>query len=245
MPGSIPVNTEGDMWDVGTLVYSGDLAGAANYLGGKGFDVPNASVNFAQGTSNFYLAGVGYELGMQEINRAARMGTNLGEKKAMAARKIAEKFIYDRVISGSTVKNFTGLINNASVPTANATTGTWGSATVANILADVNQALNDVFTNSGETATANALLLPTTKFLQLNNTQLTNASESLLTFVQREQQLYRDHRSAARHPPEPRTGDRRRVLDRAHDRVREEPGEHGVFPAGPVRVPAAVPDLDR
>jgi hypothetical protein len=89
------------------------------------------------------------------------------------------------VISGSTVKGFTGLINNASVPTANATNGTWGSATVANILADVNQALNDVFTNSGETATANALLLPTTKFLQLNNTQLTNASESLLTFVQR------------------------------------------------------------
>ena len=26
----IPVNTEGDMWDIGTLVYSGDLAGAAD-----------------------------------------------------------------------------------------------------------------------------------------------------------------------------------------------------------------------
>jgi hypothetical protein len=76
-------------------------------------------------------------------------------------------------------------VNNASVPTANATNGSWGSATVANILADVNQVLGDVITNSGETAMPNALLLPTTRFLTLNNTQLTNANDSLLKFIQR------------------------------------------------------------
>jgi len=183
--GLVPVNTDGDMWDIGTLVYSGDVAGSAAYLAGKAFDVPNASVNFAQGTSQFFLAGVGYELSLQEVNRASRMGVPLADRKASAARMVAEKFIYDRVISGATEKNTKGLVNNASVPAANATNGSWASATVANILADVNQVLGDVITNSGETAMPDSLLLPTTRFLTLNNTQLTNANDSLLNFIQK------------------------------------------------------------
>jgi hypothetical protein len=166
-PGLVPINTDGDMWDIGTLVHSGDLAGAANYLSGKGFDIPNVSVNLQQGTSDFFLAGAGYELSLQEVNRCSRMGVPIDSRKASGARLIAEKFVYDRVITGSTVKNFKGLINNASVPTANAPTGTWGTATAAQILADVNTVLNDVITNSGETAMPNALLLPTAKFLSL------------------------------------------------------------------------------
>jgi hypothetical protein len=183
--GLVPVNTDGTMWDIGTLVYSGDMAGVAQYIGGKSFDFGRASVNFAQGVSNFHLAGVGYELSLQEVNRASMMGVGIDGRKASASRLVAEKFIYDRVIRGSTVKGFTGLINNASVPTANAPTGTWGGATAAQILTDVNTALNDVFTNSGETATANALILPTTKFLFLNNTQLTNTNDSLLSFIKK------------------------------------------------------------
>jgi hypothetical protein len=181
--GLVPVNTDGDMWDIGTLVYSGDIAGAAAYISGKGFDIPNASIEFALGTSNFFLAGAGYELGLQEVNRAARMNVTLDSRKASAARMVGEQFIYNAVIRGSTEKNTTGLINNASVPTANATTGTWGSATPAQILADINAALNDVITNSKETAFPNALLLPTTAFLFANNTQLTNTGESLLTYL--------------------------------------------------------------
>lgn len=182
--GLVPVNTEGGMWDIGTLVYSGDVAGVAEYISGKGFDIPNASINFAQGTSRFYLAGAGYELSLQEVNRAAMMNITLGDRKASAARLVAEKFVYDTVIRGATEKNSTGLVNNASVPTANATTGTWGSATPAQILADINQVLNDVITNSKETAFPNALLLPTTAFLFVNNTVLTSTNKSVLSFIQ-------------------------------------------------------------
>jgi hypothetical protein len=181
--GLVPVNTDGTMWDIGTLVYSGDLAGAAAYIGGKAFDIPNASINFALGQSQFHLAGAGYELSLQEVNRAAQMNIPLDQRKASAARLVSQKFVYDRVIRGSTEKNTTGLINNASVPAASAPTGGWGTATPAQILADVNTALNDVITNSGETAMPNALILPTTAFLTANNTQVTNTNMSVLTFL--------------------------------------------------------------
>jgi hypothetical protein len=181
--GLVPVNAEGDMWDIGTIVTSGDISGAADYLSGKGFDVPNVGVNFSQGVSNFFLAGAGYELSLQEVNRVSRLGIALDQRKASAARMIGEKFIYDRVIRGSTEKNTTGLINNTSVPTANAPTGSWGTATPDQQLSDVNTALNDVIVNSKETALPNALLLPTSAFLTANNTRLTNTQTSVLTFL--------------------------------------------------------------
>lgn len=181
--GLVPVNTDGGMWDIGTLIYSGDIAGSAAYLGGKAYDIPNASINFSLGTSAFFLAGVGYELGLQEVNRAAMMNVSLGDRKASASRMVAEKFIYDRVISGATEKNTKGLVNNASVPAANATNGNWAAATAAQMLADVNQVLGDVITNSGETAMPNALLLPTSRFLTANNTQLSNVDGSVLRFL--------------------------------------------------------------
>lgn len=188
----LPVNTEGDLWDIGTLVYSGDFAGAADYVSGKGFDIPDASANFTQGVSNFYLAGVGYQLSLQEANRAMRMmGSNqdplqssLGERKAQGARLVADKFVYDVAMKGKTEKNITGLVNNPTVPTANAPTGGWATATGAQMLADVNTALNDVIVNSLETSIPDTLALPTSKLTALNNAQLPNAGMSVLAFVQ-------------------------------------------------------------
>lgn len=190
--GLVPVNTDGDMWDVGTLVYSGDIAGKAEYLGGKTFDIPNVGLNFSQGLTTFHLAGTGYELSKQEIERFARIqsqgsgdqgGGNLGERKASAARMVAEKFVYDRVIRGSTEKNFTGMINDPRVPTANAPTGSWATATPDQMLADVNAALQDVYVNSRETALANTLLLPTSKFLFINNARISNTDTSVLKYL--------------------------------------------------------------
>jgi hypothetical protein len=111
------------------------------------------------------------------------MNITLADRKASAARMVSQKFIYDRVIRGSTEKNTTGLVNNATVPAANAPNGSWGTATAAQILADVNTVLNDVITNSGETAMPDTLILPTTAFLTANSEQLTNTSLSLLTFI--------------------------------------------------------------
>lgn len=181
--GLVPVNTEGDMWDIGTLVYSGDIAGVAEYISGKGFDIPNTSINLAQGITSFFLAGAGYELSLQEVNRASRMGVAIDTKKASGAKMVADKFVYDRVIRGSTEKGFTGLINNATVPTANAPTGGWATATPAQMLADVDAGLSDVIVNSGETAMPNAVILPTSRYLIANRTQLTNTNDSVLTYL--------------------------------------------------------------
>lgn len=187
----IPVNEDGDMWDVGTVVTSlSGPAGRAEYLSGKGFDIPNVSSQMSQGVSNFFLAGCGYELSLQEVNRASRMGVDINTRDASSARKIAEKFIYDRAMAGSTEKNFTGLLNNALVPTANVPADGTGSATAWSTkdadkkVRDVNLVLTDVYTGTKETEIADMLLLPTSSFLDASTARVGDTGMTVLAYIQ-------------------------------------------------------------
>jgi hypothetical protein len=76
------VDTSGDMWDVGTLVYSMDQVGQAEFFAGGAFDMPYASSKMAQNVANFHLAGIGYEWNTQEMQRAAMLGRSLSSDKA-------------------------------------------------------------------------------------------------------------------------------------------------------------------
>jgi hypothetical protein len=188
----VPVNTDGDMWDYGSIFYSGDIGGAAKFLNGNAFDMPHADVATSQFMQQNRLGGIGYEWGRQELERAAKMGRNLSSDKAAAASKVAESFIYAYAIRGSTLKNETGLINNTSVPTANVpadgtgSTTTWSTKTSALILRDVNLALNAPTNASGETIIADRLVVPTTRLQYLASTAMGtgDGGYTILKFLQ-------------------------------------------------------------
>lgn len=184
------VNTDGDMWDLGSVFYSGDIAGAAQFLSGKGFDMPFADISATQHLQANHLAGIGYEWSLQELQRAARLGRNLGNDKAMAARTVAEAFVYGIAMRGNTEKGLTGLVNDANVPAANvANDGTgpsrlWSAKTPTLINRDVNEALNAPFNATLETQRANTLLLPTTRLQYLASTQMSAGSDTtILSFI--------------------------------------------------------------
>lgn len=189
------VNTDGDMWDIGSVFYSGDIAGKAEFLSGKGFDMPYADISRTQFLQQNQLAGIGYEWSLQELQRAAKLGRDLGDDKAMAARRVAEMFLYGIAIRGSSEKGWTGLINDANVPTANvAADGTgssrlWSTKTADQINRDINLAIEGVYTNSGETEMANRLLLPTSRLQYIARTRIGDTSDTILKFV-RENNAY-------------------------------------------------------
>lgn len=184
------VNTDGDMWDIGSVFYSGDIAGAAQFLSGKGFDMPYADVSTAQHLQTNHFAGIGYEWSLQELQRAAKLGRSLSSDKAEAARKVAESFIYGIAMRGNAEKGMTGLINDANVPAADvAADGTAGATTFASktatqILRDVNAVLNAPFNASKETQRANTLLLPTSRLQTMAETPRADGSDmTVLAFL--------------------------------------------------------------
>ena len=193
----VPVNTDGDMWDIGSVYYSGDVAGKAEYLSGKGFDMPYADIASTQYLQQNNFAGIGYEWSLQELERASKMGRALGSDKAGAARKIAESFIYGVAIAGSVAeKGTTGLVNDANVPAANVAadgtgaTTSWANKTPLQILRDINEALNAPTIATKETSLANRLLLPTSAMQYLAGLPLgDNADKTVLSFI-RENNFY-------------------------------------------------------
>lgn len=190
------VNTDGDMWDVGTVFYSMDEVGRAEFLSGKGFDMPYASTLMNQHSQGYHLAGIGYEWTVQEMQRAAKLGRSLSSDKAMAADKGSQAFLWSIAMTGNTPgvatseKNWTGLVNNASAPSAQvANDGTgpsrlWSAKTPDLILRDINEALEAVTSGTKETHAANTLLLPTSSFQQIARTRMTEGgSHTVMSFV--------------------------------------------------------------
>ena len=190
------VDTSGDMWDVGTLVYSMDEVGQAEFLAGAAFDMPYASTTMRQFTHNFHLAGIGYEWNTQELQRAAKLGRALSSDKAGAAKLAADRFVYGIAMNGQTPngaseKGWTGFINNASAPAAQvANDGTgpsrlWSAKTPDLILRDINEAITAVETGTGETHIANTLVLPTSRYNYIASVRVTDTGETILSFLQR------------------------------------------------------------
>jgi hypothetical protein len=191
----VPVVSEGDMWDVGTLVYSMDNVGQAEFLAGGAFDVPYASTKMAQATRNFHLAGIGYEWNTQELQRAAKAGRSLSSDKAGAAVQASDRFIYSLAMTGrnpgmaASEKGWTGFTNNGDAPAAQvAADGTsssrlWSAKTPDQILRDINAALTAVETGTGETHVANRLMLPTSAYNYVATTRIGDTNSTILSFL--------------------------------------------------------------
>lgn len=188
------VDTDGDMWSRGSVFYSGDIAGKPEWVNGAGFDMPYADISTTQFFQENHLKGIGYEWYRSEMEQAARIGRDLGADKAEAAHTVAEANIYAMVIRGDPAKtgaaNITsGIVNNASVPSATVPADGTGSATLWSaktpdqIARDVNAALNAPFNASGETLRANTLLLPTTRLQALAATRIGDGTDTVLKFV--------------------------------------------------------------
>lgn len=191
----MPVVTDGDMWDVGTLVYSMDNVGSAEFLGGGAFDVPYASTEMAQATRNFHLAAIGYEWNTQELQRAAKLGRSLSADKAQAAVQAADRFIYGIAMTGQNArgeneKGWTGFVNDANAPAAQvpadgtSSARTFLSKTADQILRDLNEAITAVETGTGETHIANTVVLPTSEYNRIATTRLSDTGSTILSFLQ-------------------------------------------------------------
>lgn len=186
----IPVVTQGNEWARSTTFFSADIAGKAEWLSGAANDIPYAEIDRSMFEHPFHMAGIGYQWNLEELQVAQMMGLPLTSDKATAARRIAEKFLYDLATVGNTSKGWTGLINNAGVTAGDVPadgTGSvtwWAQKTPDQILRDINAALSGVYTGTSETELADTILLPTESYLDIALRRLDATSETtILDFV--------------------------------------------------------------
>jgi len=183
-PTLVPVDTSAPEWVKTVTYFSADKYGKADWINGNGDDMPRAGTEMAKHESSVYTAGIGYGYGLEEISQAQMLGINLASADAEAARRAYEEMVERVALFGDTSKGLKGLVNNSTVTATAATTGTWTSATAAQILADINGALIGQFTDTLFTSIADTLLLPYERYLLLATTMVSSTSDlSILNWL--------------------------------------------------------------
>lgn len=166
----VPVVAEGNPWAIGTTFFSVDVAGQAKFISGAGADMPFNKATKDMASHDFAMIGSGWEWNLEEINQASLYSVNLSGTDALSASDSIERLLNDIAMTGSTEKNWTGFVNNASVYTVDvANDGTsssrfWSAKTAAQIVRDVNDLISYVRTDSNEVEWIDSLRLPPEAF---------------------------------------------------------------------------------
>lgn len=181
----IPVVTEGNQWAIGTTFFTVDSAGEAKFLSGAGTDMPFNKSTKGQASHDFAMIGSGWEWTIEEINQAALYGIDLQATDAMSATDKIERLLNSIAFVGSTEKNWTGFANSADVPRADVDTpGTfWPAKTADQKLADVNEVIGRVRTQTNEIEWADSLALPPVAF-RAAATQRLGAGDGFITVLE-------------------------------------------------------------
>lgn len=189
----VPVVTEGHPWSIGTTFFTVDNTGQAKFLSGSAADMPFNSAQKDMLSHDFAMIGSGWEWTMEDINQAQLYKVNLSATKAMSAASEIERLLNTIAMSGSTEKNWTGLVNNASVTATDvAADGTassrlWTAKTADLILRDVNDLLSSIRTTTAEVEWADTLRLPPSAFRLISTKRLstTDSDLSILDYLRK------------------------------------------------------------
>lgn len=195
----VSVNTSGGEWSGGTLTFTSDMSGKMDWQSTGAKDVPLAHVSQDYQTMYHRDAALGYEWHVGEVQRLAQTPaeiSNLVERRARAARRLADKFLYDLTLVGDARKGMSGLVNNPDVPVvtlpADGDGGVtyWvnssgvGTKTPAQIVRDINLVISGVYGTTFGTILADTLMLPKSALTYIASTPFSAVTmETILSFV--------------------------------------------------------------
>lgn len=193
----VPVVTEGNAYAAGTTWSMMDGAGEARFVNGNGTDIPYVGVTMDQRTGPNYTIALGYEWNVIELNQAMMAGVNMSAEKPLLANRGVERQLYDIAVVGAPEKGaaFTGLINDASVTTVDATPGDNGvtaeTKSPDESLRDVVALMSGIPRATGNNEYADALRVAPSLFDYWSVTRLGSGdgSMTILDFI-REKNVY-------------------------------------------------------
>jgi hypothetical protein len=178
----MPVDTQGSIWTAGSIFYSGDVAGKAEWFDVAADDMPYADFSRTQFLQENHMAGIGYKFNRGDLERGNQLGVDVLSNKAQAATKVAERFIDLTAVLGDGAKFTTGFFNNPLATTV-AAGATFAASNPDAIVALVNTALSSIEVNTGETFMADTLLLPTAVYNALATRRMTDTNMTVLAYI--------------------------------------------------------------
>lgn len=199
--GLVPINTsipEGAETDTYEIM---DSTGEAKVVADFADDIHTSEVSGASVTNSIKSIAEAYIYSVQDLRRDKMLGSigrSSVENKALAARRAVDQKIEKMLGFGDLAYGIRGMFNAASVPSAAvAANGTgsstlWSTKTAANILADVEDAINDMDDLTGGNEVPNTMLIDHTNYALIKKKALDvtfYSGKSILKYIEEEYNL--------------------------------------------------------
>jgi hypothetical protein len=162
----------------------GANAAGKSFIGKNSSAIAAMSLDIGKTTHPLLLWGQEVSYTLPELISSQKLGRPVDSQKVTGMNLKFQMDIDEMVATGDASLGLTGLYNNANVSTANAPTGTWATATPAQMLADVNELLNRVYAASGWSFAPRDLRIDPTSFSILVSTIVSSAGNmSVLEYI--------------------------------------------------------------
>ena len=132
-----------DSWDY--ISYDGVTMG--KFIGASAKDLPRVTVSAKKSTVPIGYAGIGYDYSLDEMRKSAQMRMPIDTTKAELAFRGAQEHQQTVAYFGDADRGMTGLFNNPNLALDSFTINLF-TATGADVVAEVNNLLTTVWTNS-------------------------------------------------------------------------------------------------
>ncbi len=162
----IPIDTSAGAYATTIRYEIMDYAGRAKRIHHMADDIPLVDVAYSSKEYPVINGAIGYQYSTEELRRSAFLRRPVTAAKPMAAMRAYREELNEVGLYGSAINGLTGLFNNPLVPTGNAPTGNWLTATPEQMLADVNTLITNVWTNSQFTELVTDIILPPINYNQ-------------------------------------------------------------------------------
>jgi hypothetical protein len=174
----IPVSNEADPGAESITYQQWDTFGAAQIISNYADDLPLIDALAEDFTTKVKGMGAAYQYSIQDLKRSAMSNTNLPSKKARATRRMVEQKIEDIAANGLSTHGLLGIANNPNVALTSPTTGTWSTATAAQIMADLDKLCSAVDLLTVETYPPTRILLPTALYNIISHKRISTTGDT-------------------------------------------------------------------
>lgn len=180
----VPISYAAGEWADSIRYEIYDYVGRGKRSGGRGDNINLVSVAYADKTLPVVSGDIGYDYTTEELRRSIYLRKSVDDTKLAAAMDGYRRHMNDVALNGEVESSFTGLFNSATVPQGNAPTGNWATATEAQILADLNQLILNIWTNTAFNDMPDTIAMAPTSFnLIATKPRSSNSDKTILSYL--------------------------------------------------------------
>jgi hypothetical protein len=174
----IPVSNEADP-GAETITYrQWDAFGIANLIANYADDIELVDVLAEEFSQKVYGIALGFQYSIQDLRRSMMANAKLDTRRAAATRRGIEQRIDNMAALGESKVSMTGLANNANVTLVSPVTGTWSTATGAQMVDDMLHLEASIMTANKMTFRPTTLVLDIATYNRFNKKRMSTTGDS-------------------------------------------------------------------